>query len=344
MPPSSFASGKKGRGHFHYKLIHLGMKNFNKWLRYLAYSIGALLLLLLMTIALLAEKDKSIETLADKYKIPHSSFIPLMGMQVHYAVEGNEKDSLPLLLIHGTSSSLHTWDSLVSLCKQEKKLIRMDLPAFGLTGPNPANQYGADYYVKFIDSFMLALQLNKAIVVGNSLGGRIAWGFALAHPEKTAKLVLIDASGYPRKNEKGSLGFKLAQTPVLNNLLLYVSPKALVRKSLEDAYYNKQLVSDVLADRYHDMLLREGNRAAALSIFKSGYKDNGNQIKNIHCPTLIIWGKQDQLIAVENASKFKADIKGSELEILDETGHVPMEERPLEVSRLILNFIGRTIY
>ena len=191
------------------------MKNLKKWGRYLAYSIVAILLLLVLTIVLLAEKDKSFETLAEKYKTPQSAFIPLMGMNVHYAIEGNESDTLPLLLIHGTSSSLHTWDSLVTLCKKEKKLIRMDLPAFGLTGPNPANQYGAAYYVKFIDSFMMALKVNKAIVAGNSLGGRIAWGFALAHPEKTAKLVLIDASGYPRKNEKGSLGFKLAQTPVL---------------------------------------------------------------------------------------------------------------------------------
>lgn len=317
------------------------MIKLKRWLRYVGYTLTIILGLLLVTIAFLAESDKPFQSLAGQYKIPHSSFLPLMGMQVHYAVEGKENDTLPLLLIHGTSSSLHTWDSLVYLCKEQKKLIRMDLPAFGLTGPNPSNQYGTNYYVTFIDSFMKALQLNKAIVVGNSLGGRIAWGFAVAHPEKTASLVLIDASGYPRKNEKGSLGFKLAQTPVLNNLLLYVSPKALIRKSLEDAYFNKKGVSDVLVNRYHNMLLREGNRSAALSIFKSGYKENGEKIKNINCPTLIIWGEQDQLIAVENAYKFKRDIKDSELKILGETGHVPMEERPELVSRLILDFINK---
>lgn len=99
--------------------------------------------------------------------------MPLMGMQVHYRDEGNPSDSTPLVLIHGTSSSLHTWDSLVSIMlasSNNRRIIRFDLPAFGITGPNPENYYAGDYYVRFLDSFLNAMHINNCALAGNSLG------------------------------------------------------------------------------------------------------------------------------------------------------------------------------
>jgi pimeloyl-ACP methyl ester carboxylesterase len=213
------------------------------------------------------------------------------------------------------------------------------MPAFGLTGPNPENSYSYENYIQVIDSLLLKLQVKKCIIGGNSLGGGIAWHYAVAVPNKVAKLILIDASGYPKKEEKGSLGFKIAQMPVINNLLLFVTPKSLIRKSLEGVYYDQNLLEETTITRYHELLLCAGNRKAALSLFKHPFTQNTEWIKTIQAPTLIIWGKEDGLISVDNASLFKQDIKNSKLVVFEKVGHVPNEEAPQKVAEAIYSFL-----
>jgi len=285
------------------------------------------------------DSDIPVAELKTKYLKSNSAFIDIDGVPVHYIMEGRMDDSLPIVFIHGTSASLHTWDTLSSLLKTNKKIIRLDLPAFGLTGPNRLNQYSFNFYNQFLDEFLLKLNVTQCIVAGNSLGGSIAWNYAIASPDKVKQLILLDASGYPKKDEKGSLGFKLAGIPVLNQALKHISPISLIRKSLEDAFYNKALVTEKMVQQYHDMLLREGNRAAVLELFQHPMKADPAKIKTITQPTLIIWGKQDQLISYINASLFKQDIRNSQMLVLDKVGHIPMEEAPNQVATAILEFI-----
>lgn len=303
----------------------------------------SIIISLIGSLLLFGQKDIPKESLKAKYCTNSSRFMPLMGMKVHYRIEGNNLDTIPILLIHGTSSSLHTWDSVVSLLSTSqnlnKRIIRVDLPAFGLTGPSPENKYNYNFYNQFLDSFLNRLHINQCIIAGNSLGGGIAWHYALAQPKKVNKLILIDASGYPLKNEKGSLGFKIASMPIINNLLLYITPKVLVKKSLEGIFYDKSFITEDRVTRYHELLLCEGNRKATLSIFKNRQQADPTEIKNINTPTLIIWGDQDQVIAVENAYFFKKDMKNSQLLILSNVGHIPMEEAPKKVSEAFVSFI-----
>lgn len=302
-----------------------------------------LILALVLVIAFISihfKTDVPVEALKSKYANGASKFMPLMGMQVHYRDEGNMQDSVPLVLIHGASSSLHTWDSLVVRLKNTKRLIRMDLPAFGLTGPNSSNRYSLDYYALFVDSFLQKLNVDQYIIAGNSLGGGVAWNQHLQYPEKVKKIILIDAIGYPRRNEKGAIGFKLASMPVIGKLMSRITPKFIVRKSLENGYADKTKVTQQMVDRHFDLVLREGNRKALLSIFQNRYDPPYENIKKISVPTLIIWGKHDQLIDVSNALRFQVDIKNSELLILPHSGHVPMEESPNPVAQSILDFIN----
>lgn len=311
-----------------------------KIIHYISFGIVVILVVVFITVIVLAEKDKKLETLLPIYASKESKFMPVLGMNVHYRIEGNESDSVPLVLIHGTSASLHTWDSLTRLLSGKKKIIRFDLPAFGLTGPNKENTYNADIYSVFVDSVLEKLKVKSCIIAGNSLGGSIAWHYALYNKTRVQQLILLDASGYPKKNEKGSLGFKIASIPVINNLLLWVTPKFLIKKSLEGVFVDKKKINDESINRYHDLLLREGNRKAALSIFKAGFKPNPAPIKTISKPTLIIWGDQDQLINVSNAYLFNKDIKGSKLVVLQNVGHAPMEEAPAKVAAEIATFLN----
>ncbi len=310
-----------------------------KLLKFIGYGLLSILILLVVFLAVLFEKDASLKDLKPKYTNAASQFMPLMGMQVHYRDEGPTTDSVPLLLLHGMSSSLNTWDSVALLLKDKKRLISIDLPAFGLTGPNANNVYSFAYYNQFLDSFLARLNIKECMIAGNSLGGAIAWEYTVAHPITVKKLILIDAAGYPSKQSKGSIGFTIASTPVINNLLLYITPKILVRKSLEGIYHDKARVTDAQVERFHDVAISEGNRKAALQIFKNGFEREPEKIKTITTPTLIIWGEFDNLISVENAHLFHKEIKGSKLEILKNIGHVPMEENPTKVAALIAAFL-----
>ncbi len=309
-----------------------------KVLGFLGYLIITIIVFAVVLFIVFFQPDRSINDMKQLYANANSQFMPLMGMQVHYRDEGNNRDSVPLLLIHGTSSSLNTFDSVVLLLKNNRRVITLDLPAFGITGPNPTDEYSFAYYSSFLDSFLTTLNVQKCDIGGNSLGGGISWEFTVAHPEKVRKLILIDATGYPIKNTKGSIGFKLASTPIVNNLLLYITPKALVRASLKGIYFDQSRVTDAQVDRFHDMAISKGNRAALLSMFKKGRKHDETLIATITKPTLIIWGDKDGLIPVENAYLFEKNIKSSKLVILKNIGHVPMEEAPSKVAELITNF------
>ena len=294
---------------------------------------------ILALLAFLFKSDIPFEELKNKYTNEQSKFINIQGVNVHYRDEGNQNDSIPLVLIHGTSSSLHTWDSIVPALVGKKRIIRLDLPAFGLTGPHPQRDYSINFYNQFIDAFLNAIGIQEYIIAGNSLGGSIAWNQALAYPDKVKQLILINSGGYPKKNEKGNIGFKLASIPVVGDVLVKFTPRALIRKSIEDVYSDKAKVNEVMVQRYFDLLLREGNRNATLDIFKQRKFGSSEKIKNIQTSTLIIWGEDDQLIDVSNAYLFEKDIRNSQLVIIPKTGHVPMEENPLAFLAAFNKFI-----
>jgi pimeloyl-ACP methyl ester carboxylesterase len=313
----------------------------------IAKIIGGIFIALFAVILFFAESDRPVEELIPLYANKDSKFMDILGMKVHYRDEGVASDTLPLILLHGMSSSLNTWDSVVIALKPHKRVISLDLPGFALTGPSPEMTYNFPYYSKFIDSFASRLKIKRFILVGNSMGGAISWNYALHNPSGLAKMVLVDAAGYPKKGESGSLGFKLASTPVINNLLLYVTPKSLVRKSLETVYFDQTRVTDAQVERFHDIAIREGNREAALMIFKGSFQGdskrflnlNVERIKTIKTPTLILWGDHDNLIRVNNVENFLKDIQGSKAEVYKNVGHVPMEEVPGKVASSILGFV-----
>ena len=158
------------------------------------------------------------------------------------------------------------------------------------------------------------------------------------------KLILIDPGGYPVISKSVPIAFKLAKIPILNKFLTYITPRFLVRSSIENVYFDKSKVSDSLVNRYFDLTLRQGNREAIVDRLKvstslTNVKNTYENIKKIKQTTLIIWGNNDQLIPVENAYKFKNDIANSKLIVMQKTGHVPMEEKPLESLKHVTNFL-----
>ncbi|HKL40539.1 MAG TPA: alpha/beta hydrolase [Cryomorphaceae bacterium] len=302
------------------------MKKLKKGLTRGLLSLGFLILLIVI---LFGHSDIPLEELKSKYTLESSGFLPIDGMDVHYADEGNVEDSIPVVLIHGTGSSLHTFEGWTERLKRERRVIRPDLPGYGLTGPFPDRDYSMESYVDFLKVFLDKLEVDQCVLAGNSLGGGIAWRFAAEHPESVHKLILIDASGYADKAQSEPIAFEIAKIPVIKNAFKFITPRFVAKSSVENVYADKSLVTEDLVDRYFDLTLREGNRQAfvdRLAVEKDTTATR--RIPSIEIPTLVLWGSEDQLIPVESARRFHADLPNDTLVILPDLGHVPMEENP----------------
>lgn len=313
-------------------------------MKYITRILAALLLITLVVgillVVLYGHRDIPLDVLKEKYANDQSSFISVDGMEVHYRDEGDPNDSIPIVLIHGTGSSLHTFDAWTKDLDDDYRVIRMDLPAYGLTGPFLDRVYSISNYVSFIHDFLVALDIDRCILGGNSLGGGIAWNVAVAHPDLVSKLILIDASGYPSEAQSIPIAFKMANIPVLKNIFKVITPKSVAKSSLENVYADKTKVTDELVDRYWELTLRPGNRQAFIDrIGTRRSNSNHESIKSITQPTLVLWGDKDLLIPQDNAHRFHEDLPNDTMVILKDVGHVPMEESPQESVKAVLFFL-----
>ncbi len=152
-------------------------------------------------------------------------------------------------------------------------------------------------------------------------------------------MILIDAAGFNSGTKGKNLAFQLARIPVVNQLLKIVTPRSIVRKSLEQSYGDPSKVTDRLVDRYFELNCRTGNRQALLDRFNLPFTGDTNHIKNIKIPVLILWGQKDLLIPVSQANKFEVALPYNQKIIYPELGHVPMEESPELVALSIRNWL-----
>ena len=322
------------------------------------FIVLGLLVLLMALIALYWAPDRSVADL-ERWQLPNSEFIDVQGMQAHVVRSGkcemfrnqakineavNTGASLPktVVLLHGTSASLHTWQGWTRELSDDYCVISMDLPGFGLTGPytDQSTQYNSANYAKFVLDVLDKLQVGSVTLAGNSLGGKIAWRTAALYPERVNKLILVDAVGYPATPKHVPIGFKLAKYPILTPLLSRILPRDVVKKSILSVYADDSEVDEALVDRYYDLTLRQGNRLALnRRLLEMDNTANQAQIKRLDLPTLILWGAQDDLIPVENAKRFHQDIANSQLQVFDDLGHVPHEEDPMATVKVVKQFL-----
>lgn len=292
-------------------------------------------------IAFYAEPDLRAVELEAQYATPPSQFVVLpSGARVHYRNQG-QRNGPALVMLHGTAASLHTWEPWVRQIGDAFHMISVDLPAHGLTGPTPGDDYGQEGMAKFVDEFTTAIGVERFALAGSSMGGGVAARFALMHPERLTHLILVDAGGIPSKQpvDRG-LALTLARIPVIQNLMLYVTPRHLHDEGLRNAFVNDALVTPEMVDRYWKLTRREGNRAAMLKYFQVPWDTYlAENVAKIAVPTLILWGDKDTLTPRDIADTYNGAIKGSKLIVYKNVGHLPMEEVPEPSARVVRNFL-----
>ncbi|RVU46590.1 alpha/beta fold hydrolase [Rubrivivax rivuli] len=313
-------------------------------------AVGLLLIFSAIALALLRTPDVPASALVGRWAPAPSDFIDIRGQTVHFRDEGPRHDGSagtppPLLLIHGTASSLHTWEGWVKALKGQRRVISFDLPGFGLTGPfegaHERDNYHGDVYARFVLELLDALKVQQVVIAGNSLGGEVAWRTAVMAPQRVAGLVLVDAVGPRFTPEAVPLGFRLARVPVLGRLGEFALSKGLVAEGLHSVYGDPSRVTDALIDRHYDLALREGNRRAlGLRVRQMVNGEHEERINTIKAPTLLLWGSRDRLVPPSVGQDFARRIAGSRLVLLDGLGHVPQEEDPARSVAPVKAFLG----
>ncbi|MBC7521123.1 MAG: alpha/beta hydrolase [Sandarakinorhabdus sp.] len=302
-----------------------------KWPLRLALGIGILLLVLVGLWAAFKVDDIPVAELRAKYGSPASQYVELApGTVIHLRDEG-PKDAFPIVLLHGSNASLHTWEPWVKRLTPRFRVISFDFPAHGLSGPVPSRDYSAAAYVAITEKVVAHLGLTRFALGGNSMGGGVAWRYTLANPDKVAALILVDAAGKPPSgpNKSTPLGFRIANTPYIRDIAATVTPRALFESSFKQSVSVQSIATPAMIDRYWELIRYPGNRQATLDRF-AGYKaaTDPAALKTITAPTLILWGRDDHVIPVESAAWFSSQLPNARVTILENVGHIPMEEAP----------------
>jgi pimeloyl-ACP methyl ester carboxylesterase len=253
-----------------------------------------------------------------------SQFMVIDGQEVHYQVHGTGR---PVLLLHGICDSLHTWrfwkDEFVNNGFQ---FITMDLPGYGLTG-KWNKEYSTENYLELINKFTKNLKINKFSIVGNSLGGFMAWNYSIKHPTKVESLVLISPAAYPLDPP---FVVHFGQDKFTRWLARTFSSKFIYDKISETVFYDEDKLLDYDKDRFYHLSLIPGNTEAYMDTFHEILKLSKTEpkLERLKTRTLLLWGKYDQWIPHKQSELWKRDVAGLKFISYDKVGHVAQLEIP----------------
>ena len=290
--------------------------------------------------------DIALSALEQRYSYADSQHIhfPDHDVNLHYRDLG-PRDAPPVLLIHGFSSSGHTWDSMVNTLAQTHRVLVIDLPGHGLTrGPQDASAVNISFYADLVDAYLTALDLNNVTLIGHSMGGHVSWAFALDHPEHVSGLVLIGAAGVPASEEEQAqqpLIFRMMRSKFIADKMLHFDMTYFIRGGLLSSYHDDALVTPALVERYVNLSRGEGHRAILMAMQNAprGAYDFAD-LATLDTPTSIIHGAQDTVIPLRQAQALNNAIPNATLKVFDQVGHMPQEEVTADVLAIVTAFLA----
>lgn len=294
--------------------------------------IGVVLLALGLAFVVFRTPDTGHDEMRAKYGGEPSQFVTLSGGQQFHVRDEGPRDGYPIILIHGANSSLHTWDAWTDDLAKDYRVLRFDQVGHGLTGPPRDANFTKARYVSDVDALADHFGLEQFVLAGNSMGGWVSTAYAIEHPERVRALALLNASGAPRKEGEGRLylGGIIASTPVLNQVMTQITPRGLVKSSLEGSVADPSQITEEQVDRYWELLRYPGNRQAVVDRANTsrGGPFDPSEIERLNMPVLIIWGEQDQVTPMSGARWYDEHLPGSTLVTYPDVAHLPMEEIP----------------
>jgi pimeloyl-ACP methyl ester carboxylesterase len=294
--------------------------------------------------------DIAYDRLESMYASTDSKFMPMdEDVRIHYRDVG-PRDAPVIVLVHGFSASLHTWEPWVADLKKDYRVISLDLPGHGLSRCVDVSQTGIPQFVDVVDYVTSERGVEHFTLAGSSMGGHTAWAYALAHPERLDGLVLVDAAGWAKSDEEAESSpfvFKLLANPLARSVMKDLDMTGLIRGGLEDSFFDPSLVTEEMVQRYAALGRAPCHREAILSLMtgRDGRSDaSPEKLAAITVPTLIMQGVNDNLVPASHGEKFNAAIAGSTLKLYDHVGHLPQEEATGQSLADLRTFLIEQVY
>jgi pimeloyl-ACP methyl ester carboxylesterase len=258
---------------------------------------------------------------------PPEKVAVVYGQNIHYFEAG---EGPAVILLHGLGAVKEIWGNNLGAFSGKYHVYAIDQIGFGQSD-KPHLDYRVATFTDFLYGFMQSQHLNKATLVGNSLGGWIALDFTLQHPEMVDKVVLVNAAGMPFQ---GSV-----------NVNLNPASLAATRKMLESLFYDKKMVTDAFVQTVFTNHLRN-NDGYTIDRTLQGFSVENQfldeaKLASVHAPTLVVWGREDELLPLASGEKFRDHIPGAKMVVFDKCGHVPQIENPMNFNRVVLDFLSK---
>ncbi|MEL6661633.1 MAG: alpha/beta fold hydrolase [Pseudomonadota bacterium] len=280
----------------------------------------------------LRRPDIPFDTLETAYASPASRYLVTgEAEKIHYRDQGNP-DGDVLVMVHGFSASLHTWEPWVRELGEEYRIITLDLPGHGLTRGFETEDYDAQGFGEAISHVVDALDVDSFTLIGSSMGGYASWNYALSRPAQVDRLVLVASAGWPPsedEQEDTPFVFRALDNGLVRAVVKDLDNSAMIRSGLEASFADQEMVTEDMIQRYSALNRAPGHRDAILHIISS--RDDRNfatprALQTLTMPTLVMHGTLDNLVPFSHGESFAAVIPGAELVAYDGVGHIPQEE------------------
>ncbi|OGP91624.1 MAG: hypothetical protein A2156_15235 [Deltaproteobacteria bacterium RBG_16_48_10] len=260
---------------------------------------------------------------------------------IFYTLKGKGK---PIVLIHGYGAGMWVWEKQVEALSQSHQVYALDLIGHGFSD-RPRIHYKPETYLHFLKAFMDGVGIQKATLIGNSMGGGIAWGMAILYPERVHRLILISCAPPDVLKRISNDSFltllAIKRFPLLPRLLIGSRNKRSIKQVLEECVFHTQLITPEVLTRQYQLLKIEGTTWVLYSTLMNAEEAlrYETQLSKISAPTLLLWGEKDMIFPPSVGEKLHQVIPGSSLTVLKRSGHIPMWETPEDVNSAILSFL-----
>jgi 2-hydroxy-6-oxonona-2,4-dienedioate hydrolase len=258
-------------------------------------------------------------------------FVTLYGNRIHYIDTGGAGPVV--ILIHGMSSDLTDWVFNKPILERDFRVVALDQLGYGKSD-KPMVNYRVATWVDYLDAFMKELKIERASLVGASMGGWIAAAFAIEHPQRVDKLVLIDSAGYSNLYNLDARTLSRRMNP---------STRAEVLDILKMTFHGALFHGDAVVDRVYTRRMSSGDgytNQRVIDSFLRGDDVLDGRYGKITAPTLLVWGREDKLVPLEIARRMQKEIPGSRLEVIDGAGHLPQVEQAMKFNQVLLQFLS----
>ena len=277
-------------------------------------------------------------TLVERYQLPGSRFVELDGVRVHYVDEGSGE---PVVLLHASYLSLHSWNELAARLTHRYRVIRLDLSGAGLTGSDPTGGYGIERNIELIRGVLDSLGLDRVALVGTSSGGIAAFRYAARFPEEVSRLVLINSAGMPRTAATNPL--RARRSTVTGWIETRLRSRRYWQQALEESFVPPHAPSPQLVQMTYDMNRRAGGREITrlyIANFRTG--DPQSELARVTQPTLILWGQENRTLMHLEAEVFAHWLSAAPrtLKKYPGLGHYPYLENPALVAEDLVRFLS----